>query len=100
MLRHDVVEAVAAGQFHIYPIATIDEGIEVLTGVPAGVADNKGVYPKQSINRFVQDRLTEVAAKRRQFDTGEDGDNKGAPPKRKRAVTRRVQGSAEGRVQP
>src|SRR5262249_44828695 len=37
MLRQDVVEAAAAGRFHIYPIATVDEGLEVLAGLPAGV---------------------------------------------------------------
>jgi lon-related putative ATP-dependent protease len=99
MLRHDVVEAVAAGQFHIYPIATIDEGIEVLTGLPAGVADSKDAYPKNSINRLVQDRLTELATKRRQFDTAAKVDDNEARPKRKRAVTRRVQTSGQGSTQ-
>ncbi|RLT34437.1 MAG: ATP-dependent protease [Chloroflexi bacterium] len=61
MLRQEVVEAVAAGQFHIYPVSHIDEGIELLTGVPAGVADDTGIYPEGSINRLVQDRLREFA---------------------------------------
>ena len=68
MLRHDVVDAVAAGQFQIYPIKTIDEGIEVLTDLPAGKANAKGVYPRGSINRRVDDRLTAIAAKRRELD--------------------------------
>ncbi len=45
MLRQDVVEAVAAGQFAVYPITTIDEGIEVLTGLPAGEPGGDGRYP-------------------------------------------------------
>lgn len=68
MLRHDVVKAVEQGEFAIYPIATIDEGIEVLTGLPAGQADEEGVYPEGSINRLVADRLAAMAARRRELD--------------------------------
>lgn len=68
MLRHDVVEAVANGQFAIYPIERIEEGIEVLTGLPAGQADENGVYPEGSVNRMVADRLAELAKRRRELD--------------------------------
>lgn len=61
MLRGEVVEAVAAGRFHIYPVTHIDEGIELLTGIPAGEPDTDGVFPEGSINRLVQDRLREFA---------------------------------------
>lgn len=61
MLRGEVVEAVAAGRFHIYPVTHIDEGIELLTGIPAGEPDADGVYPEGSVNRRVQDRLREYA---------------------------------------
>lgn len=57
MLRHDVVEACRAGKFAIYPIATIDQGIELLTGVPAGERDSRGDYPPGSVNRRVLARL-------------------------------------------
>ncbi len=63
MLRHDVVDAVAAGRFAVYPIATVDEGIEVLTGVPAGEPDDEGAYPDGTVNRMVADRLAEMAEK-------------------------------------
>lgn len=53
MLRADVVEAAAKGTFHIYPVATIDEGIQLLTGMEAGEADKKGDYPIGSVNRAV-----------------------------------------------
>ncbi|MCK7467452.1 MAG: hypothetical protein MZU91_04520 [Desulfosudis oleivorans] len=46
ILRKDVVKAVAEGKFHIWPVKTIDEGIELLTGVPAGVADEKEITRK------------------------------------------------------
>ncbi len=68
MLRQDIVEAVAAAQFAIYPVATIDEGIEVLTGVPAGVPDDEGRYPEGTINRMAADRLAEMAQKVRAIE--------------------------------
>lgn len=61
MLRQEVVDAVAAGQFSIHPVAHIDEGIELLTGIPAGVADEDGLYPEGTVNRRVQDRLRDFA---------------------------------------
>jgi lon-related putative ATP-dependent protease len=63
MLRRDVVEAVAAGQFQIYPVETIDQGIELLTGLPAGDRDEAGHYPEGSINQRVEARLTALAEK-------------------------------------
>jgi lon-related putative ATP-dependent protease len=67
MLRQDVVKAVEAGQFHIYPVETVDQGIELLTGVPAGERDDKGNYPAASINYLVEKRLTELAEERARF---------------------------------
>jgi predicted ATP-dependent protease len=60
MLKDEVVEAIKEGRFHIYPVKTIDEGIEVLTGVVAGAAVD-GAYPEGSINYLVQNRLNEMA---------------------------------------
>ncbi len=57
MLRRDLIEAVAAGQFHIYAIRTIEEGIEILTGYPAGERVDRGGYPKGTINYRVDQRL-------------------------------------------
>ncbi|MCL5735557.1 MAG: AAA family ATPase [Actinobacteria bacterium] len=65
MLNDRVRQAVAKGRFHIYPITTIDEGISTLTGVPAGALSAKGVYPKDTINARVIDRLTALAEKAR-----------------------------------
>lgn len=67
MLRQDVIEAVKGGQFHIYAVETIDEGIEILTGVQAGKADAQGNYPGESINGKVYARLGEFAEKQRRF---------------------------------
>jgi predicted ATP-dependent protease len=57
MLRRDVVEAVQGGKFHVYAVSSIDEGIEVLTGSPAGQRDGEGRYPASSINGLVEEQL-------------------------------------------
>jgi predicted ATP-dependent protease len=68
MLRHDVLKAVEEGKFAIYPVTTIDEGIELLTGIPAGARGRGGKYPKGTVHRRVADRLAELASKRRALD--------------------------------
>jgi len=67
MLKPEVVEAVAAGRFRVFPIASIDQGIEVLTGVPAGTPQADDQFPPGSVNRMVQDRLNELTEQRRRF---------------------------------
>lgn len=64
MLRHDVVEAARDGKFHIYAVETIDQGIEILTGVPAGERDASGKFPEGSVNHRVEARLIELAERR------------------------------------
>ena len=59
MLREDVLEAVENGQFSIYAIDDVDDGIELLTGIPAGKADRRGRFPKGSVNYMVQQSLEE-----------------------------------------
>jgi len=67
MLRADVVEAARTGQFHIYPVATVDEGIALLTGVTAGELDDVGNFPPDTINGRVVARLTQLAERQRAF---------------------------------
>jgi lon-related putative ATP-dependent protease len=67
MLRQDVVEAVRDGRFHVYPVAHVDEGIELLTGVAAGAPDADGNYPPESINGRVVAWLTQTAEEQRRF---------------------------------
>lgn len=57
MLRPDVVEAIAEGKFHVYAIESVEEGIELLTGVPAGTMDVNGNYPSNSVYGAIQARL-------------------------------------------
>ncbi len=59
MLREDIRRAVDDGKFHIYAIDTVDDGIEILTGIPAGKADSKGNYPKGTVNYQVKKSLDE-----------------------------------------
>jgi lon-related putative ATP-dependent protease len=61
MLRADVRQAVEDGQFRIYPVRTIDEGIEILTGTPAGERQQDGTYPEDSVHGRVIARLEEIA---------------------------------------
>ncbi len=67
MLRSDVIEACAAGKFGIYPVAEIDEGIGLLTGRAAGERADGGLYPAESLNRLVEDRLRAFARIRQSF---------------------------------
>jgi len=57
MLRKEVVEAVAGGQFHVFQVATVAEGIEILTGMQAGRPDGEGQYPPDSVFGRIQSQL-------------------------------------------
>jgi predicted ATP-dependent protease len=69
MLRHDVIDACASGRFFVYPVTTIDQGIELLTGRPAGMRAADQLFPQQSVNRLVEDRLHAFARIRQSFGT-------------------------------
>jgi predicted ATP-dependent protease len=77
MLRQDVVETAEAGQFHIYPMQTVDQAMELLTGIPAGARDAEGDWPEDSINQRVEARLIELAERQRDFadESGKDEEN-------------------------
>jgi len=72
MLRDEIVEAVRDGKFHIYTVATIDEGIALLTGKEAGEKKKDGSYPEGTVNWAVQQKIWELAAKVRIFTSGAD----------------------------
>ncbi|HET7768739.1 MAG TPA: AAA family ATPase [Chloroflexota bacterium] len=67
MLKDEVVDAVARGQFHVWAVRTIDEGIELLTGVPAGERLPDGTYPEDTVHGCVQRRLTSLATRLAEF---------------------------------
>ncbi|MBS1189283.1 MAG: ATP-dependent protease [Rhodocyclaceae bacterium] len=70
MLRQDVVQAVADGQFHIYAVADFDSAIEILTDVPVGEPDQDGTVPAGTVNFLVAATLAEMAAIRQDFADG------------------------------
>ncbi|HUS78381.1 MAG TPA: ATP-binding protein [Patescibacteria group bacterium] len=67
MLKDEVVEAIREGRFHIYPVTTIDEGIEVLTGIKGGELEPDGTYEEGTINYLVQKRLKEMAERIKEY---------------------------------
>jgi len=67
MLRSEVVEAADKGLFHIFPVATVDQGMSLLTGLPAGEPDPAGLYPLDSINGRIQVRLQGMAQLRQSY---------------------------------
>ncbi|MEZ4767523.1 MAG: AAA family ATPase [Caldilineales bacterium] len=74
MLREDIVQSVAEGRFHIYPVRTVDEGIAILTGVPAGERGEDGKFPEETVNRLVDRGLRRLAKRLKNF---------GRPPKKR-----------------
>jgi predicted ATP-dependent protease len=74
MLRHDVVEAVRAGRFRIYAVETVDQGIALLTGMPAGIRGADGRFPEGTINQLVEARLERMAEAVRKFGAREQGE--------------------------
>jgi predicted ATP-dependent protease len=69
MLRADVAHAVAEGQFHVYEVSTVEDGIELLTGVPAGRADSYGRYPLGTVYAAAATQLERFQAAIAALDT-------------------------------
>jgi len=67
MLKEEVVEAVRARKFHIYPVKTIDQGIEILTGAKAGARQPDGTFDEGTINYLVDKHLREMAERLKEF---------------------------------
>lgn len=67
MLRADVVEAAAQGKFHVYPVSTVDQAIELLTGLPAGEREANRLFPADSVNFLAEARLLVMAEQARAF---------------------------------
>lgn len=77
MLREDIREAARRGQFHIYPIASVDEGLTILTGTDAGEPNEAGEFPPDSINGLVVARLTTFTEKQREYsNSSRSGDER------------------------
>ncbi|HET9200167.1 MAG TPA: ATP-binding protein [Dehalococcoidia bacterium] len=86
MLRDDVIEAVRSGQFHVWAVSTVDEGLEILAGIPAGIAGQKG-YPADSIHGRVTARLDALVQKQGEFAARLDGQSPSPAGKRRNTRT-------------
>ncbi|MGB9641393.1 MAG: Lon protease family protein [Anaerolineales bacterium] len=73
MLKEEVRQAVAQGKFHIWAVETVEEGIEVLTGMPAGERTQDGNYPPNTLFALVDERLREMAERIEQFGRSDEG---------------------------
>ena len=67
MLKEEVVEAAQAGKFHIFPVKTIDQGIEVLTGAKSGARQPDGTFEAGTVNDKVDRRLRALAERLREY---------------------------------
>ena len=68
MLREDLLDAVASGKFHIWPIARVEQGVELLTGTPAGLRNGSGKFDEGTVFSRVDERLREMAKTMKDFD--------------------------------
>jgi predicted ATP-dependent protease len=67
MLREEILDAVAAGKFHIWPVARIEDGIEILTGATAGKRNGDGTFEKETVFALIDARLSHMAATMKEF---------------------------------
>jgi len=74
MLKEEVIESVKEGRFHIWPISTVEEGIEILTGMKAGELQEDGTYPEGTVFRMVDDRLKEFSNIVKEFSKEQRGE--------------------------
>jgi len=73
MIRNDIIEAVKEEQFHIYSVESIDEGMELLSGLKMGKPDENGNYPEGTINHKITTQLRKFAESRQAFATPKNG---------------------------
>jgi len=69
VLNHEVIEAVKDGQFHIWAVDDVDQGIEILTGIPAGAPDEENNFPEGTVNYLVNERLEELSHGLKEFES-------------------------------
>jgi len=76
MLEDEVIEAVKQGKFHIYPVMSVDEGIEILTGVKAGEIKEDGTFEKDTVNFLVDQELQRLAQSWKTFEPAPEKESK------------------------
>jgi predicted ATP-dependent protease len=78
MLKEEVLEAVGQGKFHVWGVETIEEGIEILTGVKAGLRQEAGAFEEGTVNERVDRRPRELAQTLAKFGNDKEGFNHGS----------------------
>jgi ATP-dependent Lon protease len=76
MLRKEIIDTVSEGKFHIYPVETIDQGIEILTGAQAGKKLKDGTFPKDTLNYLVDQELQRLAKSWKTFSAPSNKEKK------------------------
>ena len=74
MLRWDVVHAAQSGQFNIYAVSTVDEALELLTDMEAGVVNEQGTYPPESFNGLIEAELLQFTKIQKDFNSKSGGE--------------------------
>lgn len=70
MLDEELLAAIEAGEFHLYAVSTVDEGLQLLTGMEPGEADDAGEFPEGTVSAAVQQRLAHMAERQRRYARG------------------------------
>ncbi len=73
MLREDIIKAAENHSFHIYPIEHVNDGMELLSGLSMGERNHDGIYPENTINRKIENRLTAMAEQRLIYSDASNG---------------------------
>ncbi|MFC1548774.1 Lon protease family protein [Candidatus Omnitrophota bacterium] len=84
MLKDEVVDAVGKGKFHIWVVSTVDEGMEILTGVKTGKRGKDGKFPKGTVNYLVEEKLWQYSEKFSKLGKQEKGKKKTGKKKKKK----------------
>jgi len=80
MLKKEVVDAVKEGKFHVWAVGHVDEALELLTGLPAGVRQTDGAFDAGSVNGKVDQKLKEMMELAKELMKGEEGPGKSSAP--------------------
>ncbi len=71
-LAQEVIDSVKDGSFSVWAVESVDQGIEIVTGIPAGEKDAEGLYPEGTVNFLVDKRLEDLAKGLKEFEEGPD----------------------------
>ena len=67
ILPDEIIYDISIGMFHIYPVSTVDDSMEILTGMEAGERNSRGLFPHGSLNQVIEKNLKKLAAQAKNF---------------------------------